>query len=103
MYHGELLKGVEILHTCCPMRIKFDYIKKQLFPDVSSPLKHLESKIVKQHNVIYGFLLHVSTHEYYGDNFISNPNPNPRYKVSIISLQYYAINGTWKRISPARS
>ena len=34
--------------------------------------------------------LHVSNHEYYGDNFISkpNPNPNPRYKVSIISHQY---------------
>ena len=30
--------------------------------------------------------LHVSNHEYYGDNFISNPNP--RYKVSIISHQY---------------
>ena len=29
--------------------------------------------------------LHVSNHEYYGDNFISkpNPNPNPRYKVLV--------------------
>ena len=37
-----------------------------------------------------GPFLHVSNHEYFGDNFISKPNlnPNPRYKVSILSHQY---------------
>ena len=37
---------------------------------------------------IFQPFLHVSSHKYYGDNFISKPNPNPRYKVSIISHQY---------------
>ena len=48
--------------------------------------------VTLQETVLWPFL-HVSNHEYYGDNFISKPNPNSRYKVSIISHQYYG--GWW--------
>ena len=43
---------------------------------------------LKQHRWFFWPFLHISNHEYYGDNFISKPNPNPRYKVSIICHQY---------------
>ena len=48
------------------------------------------SHAIMQLVLFYWPFLHVSNHEYYGDNFISKPksNPNPRYEVSIISHQY---------------
>ena len=68
-------------------KIKFRKKAKLSLIEDSVPISHDKSFKNREKR---GPFFHVSNHEYYGDNFISkpNPNPNPRYKVSIISHQY---------------